>query len=74
MNNSLLGVLMRFRKNHVAAMADIRQMFYSFSVRKDHRDFLRFLWHKENDFSKELTTYRMTKHVFGNSPSPAVAI
>jgi len=73
LNNSLLGVLMRFRKNRVAASADIQQMFYSFSVRQDHRDFLRFLWHKDNDFSKELIAFRMTVHVFGNSPSPAVA-
>ena len=72
--NSLLGVLIRFRKKRVATLADIRQMFYSFSVRENHRDFLRFLRHKDNDFNKDLITYRMTKHVFGNSPFPAVAI
>ena len=74
LNNSLLGVLLRFRKNRIAASADIQQMFYSFRVDKHHRDFLRFLWHRDNDLKKELIPYRMTVHVFGNSPSPSVAI
>ncbi|XP_060761029.1 uncharacterized protein LOC132870982 [Neoarius graeffei] len=74
MNNSLLGVLIRFRKNSVAFTADIQQMFHCFLVREDCRDVLRFLWHRDNDLSKEVVDYRMRVHVFGNSPSPAVAI
>lgn len=35
-NNSLLGVLMRFRTEPVAVMTDIQQMFHSFLVREDH--------------------------------------
>ncbi|KAF7642400.1 hypothetical protein LDENG_00258540 [Lucifuga dentata] len=49
-------------------------MFYGFLVKEDHRNYLRFLWHKDNDLTKEITEYRMRVHVFGNSPSPAVAI
>ncbi|VDI17593.1 Hypothetical predicted protein [Mytilus galloprovincialis] len=41
--------------------------------RKDHRNYLRFLWHKNNDLQENLVEYRMRVHVFGNSPSPAVA-
>ena len=37
------------------------------------RDFSRFLWFKENDLSKPVTEFRMTVHLFGNGPSPAVA-
>nr|XP_054587010.1 uncharacterized protein LOC129152514 [Nothobranchius furzeri] len=74
LNNTLLGVLIRFRKELIATTADIQQMFYGFLVRPDHRDYLRFLWHKDNDLSKEVQEYRMRVHVFGNSPSPAVAI
>lgn len=73
LTNNLLGVLMRFRKNSVAVTADIQQMFYCFRVREDHKDFLRFLWYKDNDFHKPLIEYRMNVHVFGNRPSPAVA-
>lgn len=74
MNNSLLGVLMCFQKEPVAVTADIQQMFYCFIVQEDHRDFLRFLWLEDNVPSKRITEYRMKVHVFGNSPSPAVAI
>lgn len=74
LNNSLLGVLIRFRKEQVAVMADIQQMFHCFQVREDHRNFLRFLWYRDNDTTKAVIEYRMRVHVFGNSPSPAVAI
>ena len=74
LNNSLLGVLLRFRKEPVAITADIQQMFHCFIVREDHRNYLRFLWYRDNDTSKDIVEYRMKVHVFGNSPSPAVAI
>ena len=73
LTNSLLGILLRFRKNAIAVSADIEQMFYSFLVSPEHRDYLRFLWYQDNDPNKELIEYRMKAHVFGNSPSPAVA-
>ncbi|XP_062413389.1 uncharacterized protein LOC119222763 [Pungitius pungitius] len=74
LNNSLIGVLIRFRKEQVAVMADIQQMFHCFLVRRDHRNYLRFLWYRDNDMSKDIIDYRMRVHVFGNSPSPSVAI
>lgn len=58
----------------MAVIADIEQMFHSFTVREDHRDLLRFLWFRNNESSKEIVEYRMKFHVFGNSPSPAVSI
>lgn len=73
LNNSLLGVLLRFRKEPVAITADVRQMFYCFLVQEEHRDVLRFLWFKDNNPESEVVDYRMRVHVFGNSPSPAVA-
>ncbi len=74
LNNSLLGVLLRFRKEKVAILADIQQMFHCFLVDESHRNYLRLLWHKDNDLIKEVIEYRMKVHVFGNGPSPAVAI
>ena len=71
--NSLLGILLRFRKEPIAMTADVEQMFYNFMVREDHRDFLRFLWYRDNDLEKDLIEYRMTVHVFGNTCSPAIA-
>ncbi|TKS65719.1 hypothetical protein D9C73_028275 [Collichthys lucidus] len=74
LNNTLLGVLLRFSKDPVAITADVQQMFYCFVVRSDHRDYLRYLWYEDNDLSKPVVEYRMKVHVFGNTPSPAIAI
>lgn len=73
LTNSLLGVLLRFRREPIAVSADIQKMFYCFLVDEKHRNLLRFLWYADNDPEKELIEYRMKVHVFGNSPSPAVA-
>lgn len=73
LTNDLLGILLRFRKDQFAIAADIEQMFYSFLVKEDQRDFLRFFWYKENNPDLGLIEYRMKAHVFGNSPSPAIA-
>ena len=73
LTNSLLGILMKFRREKVAIVADIEQMFYSFYVPESDRNYLRFFWHEDNDMDKDITEYRMCVHVFGNSPSPAIA-
>ena len=73
MLNSLLGVLLRFRKEQVAIMADVQQMFYSFHVDEKDRNYLRFFWFRDNDQNKDLIEYQMTVHVFGNTSSPGVA-
>ncbi|KAK3542225.1 hypothetical protein QTP86_018786, partial [Hemibagrus guttatus] len=73
--NSVLKLEQPFKRRElVAVTADIEQMFHSFIVKEADRGFLCFLWFKENDTSKEIIEYRMRVHVFGNSPSPAVAI
>ena len=71
--NSPLGVLIRFRRETTAIMCDIEQMFHSFHVDPNHRDFLRFLWFEDNKPGNPITEYRMNVHLFGNGPSPAVA-
>ena len=73
LTNSLLGILLRFRQESVAVAADVEQMFYNFKVREDHRNYLRFFWYRNNDPQLEFVEYRMTVHVFGNTPSPAIA-
>lgn len=73
LTNSLLGVVLRFRKDQIAVIADIDQMFYSFYGKGEHRDFLRCLWYRNNNPEDELIEYCMRVHVFGNAPSPVVA-
>ncbi|KAL0172932.1 hypothetical protein M9458_033243, partial [Cirrhinus mrigala] len=74
LNNGLLGVLLRFRKEAVAFTTDIQQMFHCFLVKPEDRNFLRFFWYEENDPEKSVIKYRMKVHIFGNSPFPAVMI
>ena len=73
LTNSLLGILLRFRLEAIVITADIEQMFDNFRVRRDHCNFLRFFWYRDSDPNLDLVEYRTTVHVFGNTPSPAVA-
>ncbi|XP_048764717.2 uncharacterized protein LOC125672561 [Ostrea edulis] len=71
--NNLLGILLRCRKEKVAATMDVEHMFYNFKVPEKQRCYLRFLWHQNNDIDQPLIEYQMTRHVFGNSTSPSIA-
>ena len=54
LTNSLLGVLIRFRQEPTAVMADVRAM-YQVKVNKEDVDFLRFLWWPNGDLTQPLT-------------------
>jgi hypothetical protein len=73
LTNTLLGVLLRFRQEPVALMADIQSMYYQVMVPEKDRDFLRFLWWPEGDASKPVREYRMKAHLFGAKSSPSCA-
>jgi len=70
--NNLVGVLHRFRKGHIAVMCDIQKMFHMFKVHESDRDYLRFLWFKDETMT-DIAEYRMTVHLFGAKSSPACA-
>ena len=40
----LVGILLRFRKNHVAIMGDIEKMFLQIQLKEEDRDSHRYLW------------------------------
>lgn len=71
--NNLQGIMLRFRREEIAVIGHVEQMFHNVKVNTDHRDYLRFLWRPESNLDLPLKEYRMTVHVFGNRPSPAVA-
>ena len=73
LTNTLTGILLRFRQEQIAIMADIEAMFYQVHVVEKDRDFLRFLWWPEGDISKPLEVYRMKVHLFGAVSSPSIA-
>jgi len=74
MMNALIGVLSRFGKEETAVTCDIEQMFHSFHVNPEHRDFLRFLWFKDNNLNGQICEYRMKVHLFGAVSSRALPI
>ena len=69
LTNNLVGVLIRFRQEPVALMADIESMFHQVRVRPEDCDALRFLWWPDN----ETIEFQMMVHLFGATSSPSCA-
>ena len=68
----LPGVLLRFREDYVAAMGDIKKMFYGIRISKD--DQFMQLWCWQFIGEENLRTFAMTRLVMGNGPSTAISI
>ena len=73
LTNKLVGVLLRFRQEHIAIMADIEAMFCQVRVAQNDQDVLRFLWWPNGNMSQQPETYKMTIHLFGGVWSPGCA-
>ena len=71
LNNSLVGVLRRFRKDQVAVASDIESMFRRVACREDDTDALRFLWW-DGSLDEPPSDYKMTVHLFGKADSPCI--
>ena len=71
--NSLVGVLCRFRNDHIAFMGDIEKMYYQVRLPEEQQDFFRILWWPDGDTSQKLQEYRMTVHLQGCISSPSCA-
>ncbi|XP_074641169.1 uncharacterized protein LOC141898922 [Tubulanus polymorphus] len=70
LTNSLIGVLIRFRQQRVAFIADVEGMFHQVRVTPSMRDALRFLWWTDRNLNEAATEYRMRVHLFGTTSSP----
>ena len=71
LNHLLIDLLLRFRVNRVALVADIEKAFLNVSVDKADRDCLRFLWPDDpNDNKSDVSIYRFCRVVFGLNASP----
>ena len=71
LTDNLVGVLIRFREEPIAVMADIGGMFHQVRVSPKDCDALHFLWWPENDFNKDPEDYQMLVHLFGVTLSPS---
>ena len=73
LTSSLVGVLMRFRQETVAVMADVEAMFHQVRVSNEDTDLLRFLWWPGGNYEMDLVEHKMLVHIFGATSSPSVA-
>ena len=71
LTNSIVGVLMRFREERVALLADIECMFHQVRVPPDDQDAFRFLWWPDGDLNQQPVDHRMEVHLFGATSSPS---
>ena len=73
-NNSLVGVVVRFRQDQVALAADIEAMFHQVCILEKDCDAVRFLWWSNGDTTKQLRYYCMQVHLLGATSSPSCSI
>ena len=73
LTNSLVGVLLRFRQEPIATIADVEQMFHQVRVKPEDCDALRFLWWPDGDLSKDPVEHQMLAHLFRATSSPSCA-
>ena len=70
--NSLLGILLRFRRYPIALVVDIEGMFHQVKVPPEDSDALRFLWWEDSDLERP-SEFQMTSQIFGATDSPSCA-
>ena len=71
LTNQIVGNLIRFRKERIALVTDIEEMFFQVLVSDDHRNLLRFRWWQDGDLRKEPVDHEICVHVFGGTSSPS---
>ncbi|XP_068225252.1 uncharacterized protein [Palaemon carinicauda] len=71
LTEKLFDLLVRFRMNKFACIADIEKAFLQIGLQQHHRDFTRFLWLEDPfDENSRVKTYRFRSVLFGATCSP----
>ncbi|XP_065679024.1 uncharacterized protein LOC124814956 [Hydra vulgaris] len=76
LTTSLYGILLRFRAQKIAFVADIEETFLQITLSPEDRDCVRFLWfeninslNKDNIFTQKIIPYRICRVLFGVTSS-----
>ncbi|XP_071963873.1 uncharacterized protein [Antedon mediterranea] len=72
LQNDLFDVLLRFRKEKVAIICDIAEMYLQIGVQPEDRKMLRFLW-RDLDTERMPEIYEFNRLVFGLNVAPFLA-
>ena len=70
--NDLLGILLRFRENHVAFAGDVKKMYHTIGISELDQHTHRFLW-RNLQVEKQPATHIITAVSFGDRPAGAIA-
>uniref|UniRef100_A0A8D8WIH7 Integrase catalytic domain-containing protein n=1 Tax=Cacopsylla melanoneura TaxID=428564 RepID=A0A8D8WIH7_9HEMI len=68
LQKDISDLLIHFRCNPIALIADIQQMYRNIWIHPDDQKFQQILWHEKN--SREVTQYALTTCTFGLPGSP----
>ena len=68
--SKIFDILLRFRLNRIAIIADIKQAFLNIAIEQSHCDYLRFLWYDFSSEPENIVVYRFLRVVFGVTSSP----
>lgn len=68
--SKIFDILLRFRLNKIAILADIKQAFLNIGIHKEDQDFLRFLWFENEGPDSEIIVFRFLRVLFGLTCSP----
>jgi hypothetical protein len=74
LQSELPAVLLRFREEDVAFVADVEAMFSRIRLTTEDARKHRLLWKVPGDDPRLITVLEMTRVVFGDGPSPCLAI
>lgn len=69
LTNSIVGIIIRFRRYKIPVASDIEKMFHQVAVNETDQSVLRFLWSPSNDTAPR--TFQMKRQVFGLTSAPA---
>ena len=70
LQNDLVDVLLRFRKNKIAITCDIEEMYLQIEMETKDRAYHRFLWRNSDE---EIQVFEFNRIVFGVNSSPFLA-
>ena len=68
--SKIFDILLRFRLNKIAIVADIKQAFLNIGIHKEDQDYLRFLWFEDDTKDSKILVYRHLRVLFGLTCSP----
>ena len=73
LQNELTDVLLRFRKEPVALMCDISEMYLQIGIAQNDRQYHRMLW-RDLDTARQPDIHQFKRVVFGVNSSPFMAL